>query len=102
VTTARRVLIVDDGIATGFTMAAATELVRSMGSAEIVVAAPVTSAYGFKTIASRVTDVIYLHYSHDTSFSVAAHYKSFPDIPLNDAVAVLKRSFAPPGDSLAT
>lgn len=53
----REVAIVDDGIATGFTLKAAVESVRATGAARIVVAAPVAapeSAADMRAIADEV------------------------------------------------
>jgi putative phosphoribosyl transferase len=87
---ARRILIVDDGIATGYSMAAAAELANSLGSAEASVAAPVVSSYGFRTIVERVSEVIYLHYTTAPNFRVRPYYNFFPEVSLSEAAAQLK------------
>jgi len=57
----RTVLVVDDGLATGATMAAAVSALRSAGASRIVVAVPVGAPSTCAMIAERADDVICLH-----------------------------------------
>lgn len=54
----RRVLLVDDGIATGATMLAAVEAARAGGAAQVGVAAPVGSAPAVERLAAAADAVV--------------------------------------------
>ncbi len=56
----RTAVIVDDGIATGFTARAACEVTRRRGAGRVVVAAPVASADAVTGLAESADDVICL------------------------------------------
>jgi putative phosphoribosyl transferase len=55
---ARRVVIVDDGIATGSTARAAARVARVAGASHVVVAAPVASALGLAGLADVTDEVV--------------------------------------------
>ncbi len=77
---ASRILVIDDGIATGYTMTAAVELVNQCDPSRVVAAAPVVSSYGFQTVAPLVSQIIYLHYGGESEFRVDYYYHHFPNI----------------------
>jgi predicted phosphoribosyltransferase len=54
----RTVIVVDDGLATGATMAAAVESLRQRGAGRCVVAVPVASEDAFAALESRADEVI--------------------------------------------
>ncbi len=53
-----RVVIVDDGIATGSTARAAAEVARAQGASHVVVAAPVASAAGLASLEGAADEVV--------------------------------------------
>ncbi len=54
----RAVILVDDGIATGSTMRAATEALRQRGAARLVLAVPVGSAEACRRLAEEVDETV--------------------------------------------
>ena len=54
----RTVIVVDDGLATGATMAAAVESLRQRGAASCVVAVPAASVEAFEALGARADEVI--------------------------------------------
>jgi putative phosphoribosyl transferase len=57
----RTAVIVDDGIATGYTALAACEVARGHGAGRVVVAAPVASRDALADLAERADDVVCVH-----------------------------------------
>lgn len=72
----KTVILIDDGLATGATMRAAAQAVRSLGAGRCVVAAPVGSHDACETLAAEVDDVICAHVPPDFR-SVGGYYEDF-------------------------
>jgi putative phosphoribosyl transferase len=74
--TGRVALIVDDGIATGATAAAACQVAREVGAAYVVVATPVV-APGINARALGADEVVYVEMPAEEFTTVADHYQDF-------------------------
>jgi putative phosphoribosyl transferase len=86
------VIIVDDGLATGFTMIAAIRYAKKKGAGKIIAAVPVAHAGSFEAV-EKEADIIYcLHVDYGYSFAVASFYMSFPDMTDSEVLAILKKS----------
>jgi putative phosphoribosyl transferase len=83
------VIIVDDGIATGYTLMAAIELLRTKKPDKIVVAVPVAPPDTAKTIKGLVDDFICLH-TPDNLFSISAFYEDFSEVTDDMALNLLR------------
>jgi putative phosphoribosyl transferase len=83
----RKVLLVDDGVATGTTLAAGVEALRRAGAAEIAVAVPVALGNGLERIAGRVDRVI-CPMPDAPYHAVGMAYADFPQVD-DDTVARL-------------
>ena len=84
------VLLVDDGLASGFTMRAAVASVRRRQPKEIVVAVPVASAAALEHL-ERVTDkVITMAVGSMAKFYVADFYRYWHDLSDNEVLRCLK------------
>lgn len=81
-------LLVDDGLATGATMRAAVEAVRSAGAVSVVAAAPVGSIEAEKSL-SRVCDVLCLHLPGKFR-AVGSFYRHFEQLSDDDAIGLLR------------
>ncbi|WP_254273801.1 phosphoribosyltransferase [Haloarcula marina] len=85
----KRVLVVDDGLATGATMRACVERVREAGAASVVVAVPVSSpdtARSLERMAERVVTV-----EEPVNFSaVGQFYRDFSQVTDEEAMALLE------------
>ena len=86
----RTVIIIDDGLASGFTMMAAVESVRHRQPKEIVVAVPVASAIAVKRL-EKVTDkVVTCTTSFAPKFYISDFYRYWYDLSDKDVVRYLK------------
>lgn len=76
----RRVVIVDDGLATGYTMIAACEMVRHHEPASLTVAVPVAQMPTVDIVAEHCDGLVCLIGQRGGGFAVASFYGSFPDL----------------------
>jgi predicted phosphoribosyltransferase/alpha-beta hydrolase superfamily lysophospholipase len=89
----RTVIVVDDGIATGATAAAACEVVRAMGAARVVLAVPVAPPDAVAGLRGAADEVVCL--STPRAFSaVGEWYRDFSQTPDEEVVALLERARA--------
>tara|TARA_R110002020_G_scaffold254617_1_gene468347 strand:+ start:29474 stop:30109 length:636 start_codon:yes stop_codon:yes gene_type:complete len=72
----KTVIIVDDGIATGNSMLAAIQLIRSEGPKKIIVAAPIIPPDTMQKLQLDADEVVYL-YAPEPFLSVGRHYDEF-------------------------
>jgi putative phosphoribosyl transferase len=73
----RTVIVVDDGIATGFTVRAAVEVARSRRAGRVVVAVPVASPRAVQELRSLADEVIVLE-AQEAFMAVGQFYWNFP------------------------
>ncbi len=76
----RVAMLVDDGLATGYTMLAAIEAARKQGAEEVVAAVPVSPRDSAERVGRAADSSIVLHVSRMLPFAVASFYRSFPDL----------------------
>ncbi len=81
-------LLVDDGIATGMTISAAVQAMRSQQPAQVWVCAPVAPRELMPILQADADQVIVLATPHPF-YSVSRFYKSFPQVTIAEAVAYL-------------
>jgi putative phosphoribosyl transferase len=70
----KTIIIVDDGLASGYTMLAAVESVRTHNPSEIVVAVPVASKAAIKLIRPKTDHLIVLIQGESLPFAVSDYY----------------------------
>lgn len=86
----RRVLLVDDGLATGATMLAAVRSARALGARELVVAVPVASREALARIGGEADRIVAL--STPVPFgAVGRHYDRFNQVTDDEVRALLGR-----------
>jgi len=85
---ARTVVVVDDGLATGATMEAAVQALRSIGAKSIVVAVPVGSPDAVERIRGHVDAVVCLHTPMFFG-SVGSFYDAFEQTTDQEVTALL-------------
>ncbi|MCX5375863.1 alpha/beta family hydrolase [Streptomyces sp. NBC_00091] len=91
----RTAIVVDDGIATGATAAAACEVVRSQGAARVVMAAPVAPPDAVARVGAVADEVVCL--STPRAFSaVGEWYQDFSQTPDEEVVSLLAQAAARP------
>jgi putative phosphoribosyl transferase len=85
----RNVIIVDDGLATGSTAAAAVAVVRHLGARHVTLAAPVSSVQAEAWLRQAADDVVCLK-TPDPFYSVGQHYDNFTQISDDEVVRLLR------------
>lgn len=81
-------LVVDDGIATGMTMAVAVQALRQRNLAQIWICVPVAPAELVEQI-SRWGDRLVVLATPDPFMSVSRFYEAFPQVEMSEAIAYL-------------
>lgn len=84
------VIIVDDGLATGYTMKASVRYVRGLGARKVVAAAPVSSEEAARDVGRDADEVVCIETPRGFS-SVGEHYESFPQLTDADVVRAMRR-----------
>ena len=86
------VIIVDDGIATGFTMRLAVRSVKMQNPKKIIVAVPVASFKSKQTIYNEGADeIIVLLPLGEFTGAVGAHYMQFEQVEDNEVINLLQK-----------
>ncbi|MFP4039827.1 MAG: phosphoribosyltransferase [Desulfosudaceae bacterium] len=93
----RTVILVDDGLASGFTMKAAVHLARRREVARIVVAVPTAPWRTVDDLAGQVEEIYCLNIREGLSFAVAEAYQHWYDLSEAEARQLLSRSVQTPG-----
>lgn len=93
--TGRNVIIVDDGLATGSTAAAAVRVARCLGAAHITLAVPVGSQDAVERLEGMADDVLCLQIP-SPFYAVGQHYVSFDQVSDEEVLAILRQR--PRGD----
>lgn len=84
----RTAIIVDDGIATGYTVRAAIELLRQAGAKRVVVAVPVAAWQTVGRLEELADQVICLKVPEDL-IAIGAHYEDFGQVSDKEVIALL-------------
>lgn len=82
-------VVVDDGLASGFTMRAAVEALRRAGVARIVVAVPTGSERTVRELAPGVAALVCANVRGGWRFAVADAYEDWHDVPEAEAARLL-------------
>ena len=85
----RSCILIDDGLASGYTMTAAAEALRALHPRQIIVAVPTGSLSAARKVSAIVDDVICLNVRTGPSFAVADAYEEWYDIAEKDAIRML-------------
>jgi len=89
--TGRTVVLVDDGLASGFTMLVAVEAVRRLGAERVVVAVPTASEARIGVVAAAADAVHCANLRGGMRFAVADAYVRWSDVDEAEAVAMFQR-----------
>ena len=87
----KRVIIVDDGLATGYTMLAAIHFAREKEAGLIMAAVPVAHSFSYHMVRPHVDDILCLYLEERFSFAVASFYSEFPDMEDREVISILKK-----------
>ncbi|MFH0902906.1 MAG: phosphoribosyltransferase family protein [Pseudomonadota bacterium] len=89
--TARTVLLVDDGIATGGTARAAIRALRTLGAGRVIVAVPVAAAETIGHIAAEADEVVCLA-TPQSLWAIGYWYDDFGQVSDQEVVELLERA----------
>ncbi len=89
--TDRIAIIVDDGLATGYTALAAIDYVRKRQPKKVIMAVPVASKDAEMLVKSRVDEYICPLTSNRPWFAVASFYRRFSDLTDEEVLNCLKK-----------
>ena len=86
------VILIDDGLASGFTMMAAARFVRKRNPEKIVVAVPTASPSALELLSLEVDEIVCLNIRTKESFAVAEAYKNWFDLTDEEAVNIIRKN----------
>lgn len=90
--TGRTVILVDDGLASGYTMLAAVQSVQRHEPRRVIVAVPTASGTAASLLGTRVDDLVALYvHPPDQPFAVASAYRHWHDLSEKEVLEELKR-----------
>jgi len=87
----KRVIVVDDGIAMGYTMLVALKYLKHKGAARLIAAAPTAHVEGARLAASIADMVVVANMRKGPYFAVADAYREWRDISDEEALEYLRR-----------
>lgn len=86
----RSVILVDDGLASGFTMRVAVAAIRGDGAARIVVAVPTGHGHAVRTVESTVEAVYCANVREGMWYAVADAYRHWSDVDEDEVERLLR------------
>jgi len=89
------VIIVDDGLASGFSMLATAKSIEERGTREIIVAVPTASLSAIDLLKPRVDKIVCLNIRTGPVFAVADAYREWYDLDDEDVVKLLSKLTKP-------
>jgi predicted phosphoribosyltransferase len=88
----RDVVLVDDGLASGYTMLAAVDAIRSEGPRRVLVAVPTGSQAAVHRVAASADLVLCLNIRTGSSFAVADAYREWHDLTDGEVQLLLRQA----------
>lgn len=83
------VIIVDDGLASGYTMLAAIESVRKLKPSVVIIAVPVASGGAVRLVSPKADKTIAIIISQRLPFAVANYYRVWRDVTDDEVIEYL-------------
>jgi predicted phosphoribosyltransferase len=93
--TGETAIVVDDGLASGYTMRAAVRFLKGKGAGEIIVAVPTGSARTVQDLLPQVDTLICLNVRDGWSFAVADAYENWYDLDEAEVLEILNSLSGP-------
>jgi putative phosphoribosyl transferase len=88
----KNVILIDDGLATGYTMMAAIKSVRRESPERVIVAVPVSPKSTYERLKGLADELTVVHLAPNGQFAVSAFYEDFRDLRDDELVRLLKDS----------
>ncbi len=85
----RVVILVDDGLASGYTMLVAIRFVKRKSPEKIIVAVPTASGRTVELILPEVDELVCLNVRHGISFAVADAYRNWYDLSDEEVISII-------------
>ena len=85
------VILVDDGLASGYTMLAAVQSVKERNPSSIIVAVPTSSGSAFQKVRDVVDAIICPRVESGFIFAVANAYQNWYDVPDIEVIEILRQ-----------
>lgn len=90
----KNVLVVDDGLASGYTMIAALRAIKKEHPRRIVVAVPCSPGTSVERLEKEADEVVCLAVQPFGPFAVASYYEHFPDLSDDEVKGLLSDVYA--------
>ena len=87
----KTVIVVDDGLASGYSMLATTRALRKLKCKQIVVAVPTAPSSAINLLSPHVEQIICLNIRSFSTFAVADAYQNWYDLTDKDVLHLLKQ-----------
>ncbi len=87
----RTCILVDDGLASGYTMMAAVESVRSRDAKEVIVASPVASGSAYDMLEPVADEIVCPVVARVPQFAVASYYVRWHDLTDDEMLGYIQR-----------
>lgn len=89
----KQVIIVDDGLASGYTMLAAIQSIRRLEPSEVIVAVPVASSGSVRSVSRKADKLVAVIVSERLPFAVASYYTLWDTVTDEEACVCLARAW---------
>ena len=86
------IFMIDDGLASGFTMLAAIKMVKKYSPKKIFIAIPTAPLHTVQTLEKEVNGIFCPNIRDVWRFAVADAYKSWYDVPESEVLEIIKKS----------
>ncbi len=86
----RKIILVDDGIASGFTLLVAVEAIKNQHAKEIIIAVPTGHRQALRWLEGEVEAIYCANVRSGFSFAVAEAYQRWYDVDESEAIQILK------------
>jgi putative phosphoribosyl transferase len=83
-------MVVDDGLASGYTMRAAVSFLKSKGAGKIIVAVPTGAARTVESLLPLVDELVCLNIRGGWSFAVAEAYENWYDLTEEEVLEIMQ------------
>jgi predicted phosphoribosyltransferase len=87
------IILVDDGVASGFTMLVAVEALKKTGASKIIVATPTAHLQSLELIVPEVDKIYCANIRSGWGFAVANAYQNWYDVSEGDVIEIMSKYF---------